>query len=175
MFLSDIMNAPFALDQDPNDPSFDFDAIKPPVFNSNRKLVYNFKEFKLDSSTNSVMPTILTAESPTLTVPATVNENQTITCSFTVSSGEDITIMADKGTISNIDTVSNTFIYTAYDITDNLNGTDTISAYCTKPGALQSPTTKVQITVVYVPMAADGTISNPDFKYNMYKNNGFEF
>ena len=175
MFLSDIMNAPFVLDQDPTDSSFNFDAIKPPVFNSNRKLVYNFKEFKLDSNTNSVMPTILTAGSPTLTVPATVNENQTITCSFTVPSGEDITITADKGTISNIDTASNTFVYTAYDITNNLNGTDTIFAYCTKPGALQSPTIKMQITVVYVPMVADGTISNADFQANSYNCNGFKF
>ena len=175
MFLSDLVNMPFMLNQDPNDSSFNFDTIKPPVFNNNRKLMYMGKEFKYDSSNNSVVPSILTAKSPVISISTSINENQTVSGTFSYDSDEDITIGADKGTINNIDKTNGTFTYTAYNITDNLNGTDIIYAYCTKPGALQSSTTKVQLTIVYVPIVADGTISNSDFEYNMYKNNGFKF
>ena len=176
MFLSDIMNAPFALDQDPNDPSFNFDAIKPPVFNENRKIVYNFKEFKYDSSGGTVDPAIPTAPTPTLTLSATVvNENQSITGTFTYDPTADITITADKGTISSIDKINGTFVYTAYDITNKTNGSDTIKAYTNKTGMFQSDVVSAQVTVVYVPIDADGTLSNSSFQPNEYYMSGFQY
>jgi len=174
MFLSDIMNAPFALDQDPTDSSFNFEAIKPPVFNSNRKLVHNFTEFKLDSNTNSVISAMPTAKAPTLSV-FPIGENMTAIYKFTKEPDATIYIDATKGTISEIDQKNNTFKYIAPDITDGQDTTDTITAYCTKPGRLLSPQVAETFDVYYISLVADGVITNTDFSTFVYDNKNFSY
>ena len=56
VYLSEFMKAPFILTQDPASFAFDFDSIKPSVFNENWIVRYGNAEFEFDSSNGSLEP-----------------------------------------------------------------------------------------------------------------------
>jgi hypothetical protein len=107
---------------------------------------------------------------PVITIVTTVNENATISGSYTSADGSTTTLSANLGTISNHNTVSKTFDYTAPDVTDGDDDTDTLSAYSVKIGELQSGTGTEDITVSYVPVVGDDSyvdnLAVDDSEYN---------
>jgi len=119
--------------------------------------------------------TIKKTDTPIVTIAKSVNENSTVQGTYTSEVGSTVNITASKGTISNISRNAKTFLYTAYDITDGKNNTDTITANATKPGQVISSNNITNITVIYVPITADGIISNADFKTNVQENKGWTY
>ena len=117
--------------------------------------------------------TIVFTKTPVVTLASSVNENSSINGSYTSDVGTTTILIADKGTITNHDVVAKTFTYTSYDITNGLNGLDTITAYSTKAGEIRSADNITNVTVVYVPIAGDGTISNANFATNVSTSTGF--
>jgi len=115
----------------------------------------------------------LTTETPIITIAASVNERATVQGVYTSSVGSTVIIKAVNGTISNHNEVAKTFNYTAYDITNGINGLDTITAYATKAGELKSEITTANITVMYVPSVADTTIQVVDIFNDLQTNTGF--
>jgi len=116
----------------------------------------------------------LTTTTPVVSIAASVNERATISGSYTSSVGSTVVIKAVNGIISNHNEVAKTFDYTAYDITNGVNDTDTITAYSTKPGELKSNDDITNITIVYVPTSADTTIQVLDIYNDLETNTGFE-
>ena len=112
-------------------------------------------------------------ETPIVTIPNIVNENATVSGSYTSEANTAVTIIATKGTISNHDMVAKTFDYTAYDITNGKDGTDTISAYATKAGELRSAVNKTNITISCVQIVADTTIQVVDIFNDLSINIGY--
>jgi len=164
MFLSDLAVAPFILNTDPSDTSFDFNSIKPQVFNENRKISYKGKLFKL-TDLNTVVPEIIKTDPPVITGPDGLNENAGSDFTFTMPDGADIVVWSKKGSIISLDKSGLKFTYIAPDIVNStLDTTDEIYAYTIKPGELRSDTVVKEITVHYVPLLADDALSNPDFK-----------
>jgi len=174
MFLSDILNTPFKLNQDPNSDGFDFSQIKPSVFNNVRKVVFQGKEFKVNDQ-NILEPFIKTTKTPQVTISGSINENDSLNGSFVIEDGANVNIWSDKGVVSSVDTKNNTFTYLAPDITDDTDTIDTLYVNATKVGELQSDTLRVNINVIYVPIAGDGVISNANFESNELENDGWEY
>jgi len=123
--------------------------------------------------TNWVDSQLPKTTSPVVTIANTVNENATVSGTYTSGPSTVVTITAISGTILNHDTVAKTFDYKAYDITNGVDGTDTISAYATKAGELKSNAAITNITVSYVPTSADTTIQVLDIYNDLETNTGF--
>jgi len=110
---------------------------------------------------------------PTISISTSVNESASANGTITnYDSDATYTITANNGSIVYID--GNTFTYTAPDITDGDDDTDTISIYATKAGELRSEIADTAITVVYVPNVADDTIQVVDFTSEASFNDGFD-
>ena len=54
MYLSDLMRAPFIVLQDPAEFDFDFNNIKPTIFNENREIRYKIYKFDLDENLHMI-------------------------------------------------------------------------------------------------------------------------
>jgi len=176
MFLSSILNVPFVLNTDPGSiEDFNFNNIKPKIFNNNRKLIHNGKLFKLvDDSV--VEPEIAKTNVPVLNGPDGVNEGTGNMFTFTMPDGADIVVWAKKGKIESLNKTKLTFIYMAPDIIKSTSDIeDELYAYAIKPGALRSDTVIKKITVHYVPLEADDALSNPDFKTHRYDSKNIEY
>jgi len=103
-------------------------------------------------------------KAPIINIPDGVNENATIKGTYKIQEkGAEIFIYCDKGKIE-IDKQKNTFTYTAPDITDGKNTTDTIYAYSARVGELKSDIVSKQITIFYVPIEYDEALNNTDFQ-----------
>ena len=94
-----------------------------------------------------------------------INENDTKVCKIKdYNSDLNYTISANKGSIGPIQS-DGTFTYTAPDITDSNDTTDTISIYYTF-ATMMSATSRYDLTIKYVSVEADGVLSNTDFIAN---------
>jgi hypothetical protein len=110
---------------------------------------------------------------PIISIATPVNERSNTVGTIT-NYDADATyyISAINGTISY--TTGSTFIFTAVDITNGVNTSDTISVYATKAGELQSLTTEQVMTIVYVPIEEDTAYQVVDFTDEAQYNDGFE-
>jgi len=113
-----------------------------------------------------------TATAPEITNPDgstlfnSINENETKTCKIKDYDPDvNYIISANKGAIGSISS-DGTFTYTAPDITDGNNTTDNIFIYYTI-GTIVSATKQYSLNIIYVPIEADGVLSNTNFVANM--------
>ena len=137
------------------------------IKNASIELIYDGVDWRYINLSSAL------TDAPIVVISNIVNENTTISGSYTSEANTAVTITATRGTISNHNTVAKTFDYTSYDITDETDGTDTISAYATKAGELKSNDTITNITVSYVPAEADTTIQVLDIYNDLETNTGF--
>lgn len=119
---------------------------------------------------NNLLPR---TSAPVVTIANSVNENAGVNGSYTSGSGTATVISASKGTIKNHDPVAKTFEYVAYDITSGVDESATVNAYSTKAGEIRSLDNVNTLTIVFVPMVADGTLSNANYATNVKTSSGF--
>ena len=113
---------------------------------------------------------------PILSFPANINEGDTVTMTIDNYDPEDIYFFTvEKGSLGTLDKVNGTIEYTGYDITDGLNGVDTISVYATSVGKVRSHEVSYELNILYVEIVADQALINSDFTTNGSYSENFEY
>jgi len=113
----------------------------------------------------------LMSEYPTLSLPSSANENTNVTITITnykentqyffASDAGDIAVSGGTATLTTKEVDSDTSF--------------TVSCYAVEAGKTRSDTATADITVMDVPVVADGSINNSDFQANEDTNDGFEY
>ena len=193
-YLSDILDAPFEINQDPEAEGFEF--TPPTIFNPYRKIVYKDytqgveKLFKLDTETGkfekvSYEPDLskYLAPLPDLGIDTSnlsVSELGTITIPLVNTDGLTVTAMVKLGHVE----VSNSkVIYTAPDLSD-MNGyknfkdgdqiaTDTITINVAKVGYLNNQI-QISINILKLALVEDDALVDDDFNTYILETDGIE-
>ncbi len=113
----------------------------------------------------------LMSETPILFLPNSADENTSVTISITnykentdyifTSEAGNITVSGGTATLTTKEVDSDTVF--------------TVSCYAVEVGKTRSDTVTANITVIDVPVVADGSINNSDFQSNEDTNDGYEY
>ena len=113
-----------------------------------------------------------TVPPPVVTVPDNVNEGAVLP--IVIADFNPTTAYQISGTLGEFTyTGGNTAICKVRDVDEDTTGTIVISGI--RAGMLQSEDAVTTVNIIYVPIVADGILSNSDFATFADTNNGFEY
>jgi len=112
------------------------------------------------------------SEAPTLSLPKQANEDTKVTITITnYKDNTDYYFNTDAGDINY--NGGKTATLTTEEVEEDTQFT--VTCYAVEAGKTRSDTTTKNITVLNVPVIADGSINNADFDANADTNDGFEY
>jgi len=190
LYLSDILNAPLVINQDPD--SEDFEFTPPEIFNNNRRIIYLDNEdnvekiYKLNTSTNGLetfsvkidlnrykapLPTIegsdfsvLELGNITIPVDNSVGLEITVNCQLGMAQYENGKIIYTAPKLSNIDNYN---VYSEY----SKIGTDIITLTVNKTGFIANEL-RIPVNILKFDISEDDALINDDFStFFIFKTN----